>query len=496
MNPFSDVGTIVTGKRFLGRQAEVGFLQARVINGSGFGSVAVVGMPRSGKSSLVHNALLSDHPKLLERRVLAVELDAGCCNDFTELFSASTQEISAAAVRCGLATPQLLQLSDSVKNATSDELFFAVRGFFRVITRLNWRPLVVIDEFDSARNLEYSFGVQRSLHFIRELASNPSYKVCFVLISKRELTEISTKAGYDGLYWANVLTTCPLAVFNDFEVREYFQFLAIQDIDLNEEQQNKIVELTGRLPFLLDAVAFHLCEGDIAFRNGLSETQLMKCLKNYYLSVFRSLTDVFSGERLHKLLQLIVGPRNDITPNDLDEFLRYGVIIESGSKVLPFCPALGEYLRYLGRQIEIWPLWSKSERSLRNALESKLIERFGDNWEAALGKHRTRFAELLKMCHDQMARELEKFGPSGSKRVLDYTYPQDLFEIMCADWDALGRSLLGGEKQEWAMKFNFLARIRNPIAHNRSDALPDYDKDLAEGYCKEILNKLELNLAT
>jgi hypothetical protein len=57
VNPFADNAGIVTGSRFVGRQSEINEIHTRVL-GELYGNLAIVGLPRIGKSSLVWNALI------------------------------------------------------------------------------------------------------------------------------------------------------------------------------------------------------------------------------------------------------------------------------------------------------------------------------------------------------------------------------------------------------------------------------------------------------
>ena len=34
--------------------------------------------------------------------------------------------------------------------------------------------------------------------------------------------------------------------------------------------------------------------------------------------------------------------------------------------------------------------------------------------------------------------------------------------------------------------------FENPLAHNRDESLQEYERQIAEGYCNEILNKLDV----
>ena len=52
-NPFSSAGGIVDGDLFIGRKEELNEIQGRVL-GKNFGNLSIVGIPKIGKSSLMH----------------------------------------------------------------------------------------------------------------------------------------------------------------------------------------------------------------------------------------------------------------------------------------------------------------------------------------------------------------------------------------------------------------------------------------------------------
>ena len=64
-NPFSDYGTIVKGNRFIGRKKEIGAIHNRVLE-SNYGNIAIMGLPRIGKTSLAWNALMCRKDELAE----------------------------------------------------------------------------------------------------------------------------------------------------------------------------------------------------------------------------------------------------------------------------------------------------------------------------------------------------------------------------------------------------------------------------------------------
>jgi hypothetical protein len=87
-------------------------------------------------------------------------------------------------------------------------------------------------------------------------------------------------------------------------------------------------------------------------------------------------------------------------------------------------------------------------------------------------------------------KEEKSFGSRASRNLIDFTYPHDLFTIIFAEWHTF-KSVFGKDKNHWNQRSQLLARIRNPLAHNRDEALYDYERQVAEGYCKEILANIK-----
>lgn len=70
-NPFASVGSIVQGSSFVGRTNEMRDLEERLM-GSEFGNLAIVGIPKVGKSSLMQEALYGRSEQLWENRRFVV----------------------------------------------------------------------------------------------------------------------------------------------------------------------------------------------------------------------------------------------------------------------------------------------------------------------------------------------------------------------------------------------------------------------------------------
>ena len=209
-------------------------------------------------------------------------------------------------------------------------------------------------------------------------------------------------------------------------------------------------------------------------------------LRDYFEQVSTVLDD---GPMLSKAVQVFVGPQWDVTSADADALCELGVALRDEEGVLRgFSRTFEEYLRIVGRNIDIWPLWRETERVLRDALEKHLARAFGAGWPDALCRARPKRKGLIQSCREKQARERERFGVRAEASLLAYTYPKELYELMAADWAKLGEPLLGSDKQGWALKFDVLSKVRTPLAHNREEAVSDGERDQAKGICQEILD--------
>ena len=91
-----------------------------------------------------------------------------------------------------------------------------------------------------------------------------------------------------------------------------------------------------------------------------------------------------------------------------------------------------------------------------------------------------------------MENDQRNFGPAASNRLLDFTYPMNLWEILCAEWQ-LFEPRLGQSRSHWNTRLTLLAKVRTPAAHNRD--IPSHELLAAQSYCKELLAVLR-NVST
>jgi hypothetical protein len=489
-NPFADYGTVVSGHRFVGRQDELRLISGRVFGEAGYGSLAVTGLPRIGKTSLVAEAVRANKERFESLRAVVVREDIGAFSSTEELFRSLISNL-IDEIRTQELSTEKLELR-AVQALESVPLTFErIRSVFRQMREASIRAVCILDEFDAGRYL-FSNSPQ-FFHWLRELCSNPEFKAAFVFLSKRPLPHVARLAGHSSDYWANVLMTLTLRPFTAEDLATFQARLKGTGVEVGPDIVEEVAAMCGRHPYLLDAFAFHAWERasrSEQVNSSWFHSTIREIARGYFEQVATVLRD---GPMLGNLIQVVAGPQWNLAPSDVDALVDYGVLsLNDGSHLHAFSAAFEDYLRFIEHSVEIWPLWRETERALRSGLESLLTETFGSSWPVELKKARPKLGRVIEDCEHKMRKEHERFGQRAASTILAYTYPLDLFNIMAADWPSLGEPLLGRDKQGWAVKFTVLSKVRTPLAHNRDEAVEEGERLQAEGICREILQRYKL----
>ena len=212
-------------------------------------------------------------------------------------------------------------------------------------------------------------------------------------------------------------------------------------------------------------------------------------IEQSFLDHYDHIVDILSeGTSLHKLLQILFGPVVDVKQADVDQLLRYGLIksTDQGTYVA-FSAHFQTYLNLIGREVDLWPIWRQTETALRHLVTTKMLERYGEQWIKRLENAHTSLKAIFEKRREAQRREEMTFGSRASRNLIDFTYPQDLFDIIFTEWNTIFNFIFGKDKNYWKHRADLLAKVRTPLAHNRDEVLHDYERQLAEGYCKEIL---------
>ena len=490
-NPFADYGTVVSGQRFIGREKSLLAIENRVLRPQEPGNLAIIGEPRIGKSSLIHKAVMERKQDFIDKRLVPIWINLATFDDSQSFFR-------ALVVNCYDELEDLDLLSEPI-NLTSEralqvglawsESYGRIQRFFQKIRQSGTRILYVLDEFDHARHL-FKNNIS-GFQGLRELSYRPEWRVTFITTSRRTIREIEehTQAisTFDGIFQKHYLS-----MFDNNDLQIYFSRFDSFGSAISLDNKKQIDFYCGGYPYLLEMIGFEIAE---MFREieQLNIDESVKRVESSMLDQYDRMIALMQEDgSLNKLLQILIGPIIDVKQTDVDNFLRYGLIkVTDEGQYNAFSSHFRNYLKLVERQVELWPIWRKTELALRELITTKMIEKYGEQWNSKLEKSRPNLKTLFDNCRTAQINEMKSFGNRASQNIIDFTYPKDLFDIMNVEWKEIFGPILGKDKNYWEQRAQLLSKVRNPLAHLRDSVLAEHERQLAEGYCKEILAALQ-----
>lgn len=494
-NPFADYGTIVHGERFIGRKKDLQVIESRVIRPREPGNLAIIGDSRIGKSSLVYRAVIDRRGELIAKRLLPIWLNLSNYDRAPTFFR-------SLVTRCIDEIEEINWLSSNIQQAAvralQDELSWSegygrIQRFFEKVRKEEIRVLFILDEFDHARHLFQ--GDISAFQGLRELSYRPEWRVSYIVTSRRTIRDIELQtqaiSTFDGIFHKHYL-----GMFSDDGINEYFDRLASVGIPDDVSLRERVTFYCDGHPYLLELLGYEVIE---LFR----EEQIVDVDKAThralpsFLSQYDRMIELLREEgNLDKILQILVGPFVDVKWTDVENLLKYGFIRQGKQGTYTaFSEHFQTYLEIVERQFDwdLWPTWRQTEKALRQLITRIMEEKYGESWIEALEKAKSHLkTAVFDRCRKAQERERRVFGNRASTNLIDYSYPHDLFDIIFAEWETF-KEIFGRDRNYWSQREQLLSKIRNPLAHNRDEVIASYELQIAEGYCKEILEKIKSN---
>ncbi|HEU0298817.1 MAG TPA: ATP-binding protein [Longimicrobium sp.] len=489
-NPFVGYGEVVYGERFVGREHGLALVRGYLSEPTAGSSIAIVGLPKVGKSSLLQQALMEDEARLVASRVLPLWLHTFQSLTGAELMRAL---VSRTADRLVWLIEDAAPIEAAAQLAlapadTWSELMHHVQEFFAEVRRRSWRPLFILDEFDAARQL-YN-GATSVFQGIRELATNPRFKVVFATISQRPVAEIEGDHGGSSL--SEVLHKYRMPLFSDEECERLLQRLTVAGIEVTDEIRACAAETCGGHPYLLSRLCYELAEQ--AFRGepldlvqACSFPGAGESFTDHYGRLEEFLRDVGLYD---KLLEIVIGPQVSATRDHVAALMAYGAIRPAdGGGFSPFSRHYHAYLREQTHAVDLWPLWSETERRLRALLLREFTAKYADEWPDRISKAHAGAAEVIEGCRRRQAYEEGTRSGYRAHSLLDFAEPSDLWRLLSCEW-SLFVGAFGRDRAYWARRFNDILVVRRAMAHSRPIASA-IEHLHAQAACQEILACLD-----
>jgi hypothetical protein len=491
INPFSNYGKIVSGEHFIGRKNDFQIIEERVIRPDDPGNLAIIGEPRIGKSSLIYHKIIRQKKDLINSKILPVWINVGKHEESSSFFNLLAIQCYSIITSNNLSTDDIDKAAKILLSSGPDshDRDYYLHRFFEKIHETGIKILIILDEFDHSRILfkRDPCGFQK----LRDLCYNPELGVTFVTISRRSLYEIEEKSQaistLEGIFLPHYL-----GMYDDNDILEYFEKFQKSNIILNDDDKKIIISFCGRHPYLLAISGYEIFENYRRTQHVDTKKSINK-VKNFFEDYYQRLTELLREDKtLNKLLQVLFGPVIDVTPGDVDRMMQQGLIIPNSNGLYNgFSDQFYAYLKLLNREVEFWPIWSQTEKTLRKLIADELEKKYGPMWINDLEKRNPNIKKSFDSCRVTQINEKTNFGARASNNILDYTYPADLFAIIFLEYKPVFEKIFGKDKQLLSIRGNLLAKIRNPLAHNRFECISKSERIIAEGYCMQIISTIQ-----
>ena len=462
-NPFADYGKIVRGERFIGRKEITSVIESRIIRPNAPGNLAIIGVHRIGKSSIAYKTIIEQKDKLIGKGILPIWIGLSSYDQSLDFFHSLVDECISEMEELDWLTEKIQRSATRAleANATWDR----IKRFFKAIHNAGYGTLFILDEFDQARFL---FKGETAFQRLRELADYPDYRLSLVLTSRRNIGDIERLAGSTSPFH-NIFQVQRLTMFSDEDLEIYFsQFLAI-GISMSDDSRERVLFYCGAHPYLLEMLGCEIVE---MLRQN-REIDVDKAADTISQSIFEHYDDMIRLLReegtLDKLIQILFGPVIDVKQADVTELQNYGLIkLTEHGTYLAYSEHFHDYLKLYERSTEfaadLWSVWRDTEKALREVITTTLSDGYGENWIEELENGRRNLQQIFDRCRVAQEKEAKSFRERASQNLIDFTYPADLFEIICARglWQKHFQPIFGNDPNYWDERKKLLAKCRNP----------------------------------
>jgi hypothetical protein len=258
-NPFF-YGNPISSDQFLGRRKELRRIAGRIVNQGQ--STAVVGEPRSGKTSLLDYLAAPEARQLYkacEKRLLFSYLDAQTLGGKFSQAQFWEHVLSPFHERAIASSPDSPLAQAYGMCRENDFGCFVLERFLAQMELTVWRLVLMLDEFDVLLH----HPVLNSAEFfgsLRSLASRSRGALALVIASRRPLTslnEATQQFSRTGSPYFNFLDEITLGPWPDKDIAELLRRAGER---FTTDDRRFIAEVAGGHPYLVQVIAYELWE--------------------------------------------------------------------------------------------------------------------------------------------------------------------------------------------------------------------------------------------
>lgn len=503
-------GGQVSGASFLGRHGPVSEIRKLLRASSGYKGVAIIGMNRIGKTSLIHKLVEEICAETADLVLLREDVNTKSgANLFWHRLAMDLQDaLRAKAVEdreIDACFQNLFSASVDSSIWFSSYLDRNLKTVFQRLNTLGFRVMLVLDEFDKAMDL---FKEEPgSLGVIRNLASYAEYAVTVITISRRKLHVIEQSADPSSSTLDGVFDKYYLSAFDSDDMCEYWGALTDYDIFPDDAMKNRLFQLAGTHPYLLSLFANRMVERKFAGEridadalDRIHAAEYARNIQDYYDTLISRMKEDGYAEKLRGAL---CGFTYGITGADISSYQFGGYLSVGAQGYYIISQAFTRYFLEHTKDLYL-PVWDSimnAERRLKamvRAVYPQLEElrysalRGQADWP---GKVHSLYPEISlskEIVEKNMRKNMAEYGQDSS--IADTLGLKYIVEtIILRNWTKFQGFFGGKPSAEWEASLRLLVRARTPLAHDHPEYLTEAENDLLPVYCQQIM---ELNVSS
>lgn len=492
MKNIFQTGRQVKGDSFIGRAKLVEDLKKRYLTSDGKAAISIVGLPRIGKTSLALN-VFDEIPS----SIIYVYVDLAERSCYNEIWQDISIDIEEYLNKHNINYDCIKECFEKIKSGNIQWIILtrSVKKFFQELNELKLKVIIVLDEFDKARDL---FENTQHFELFRTIFSDAKYNVSAMLLSRRKLYTIEGKT-YQSSTFHGVFDDISLCGFDDSGMAEYYDKIFQEGIKLEKKQMEDIEYYAGRSPYLLSIIGHYIIESaEKGEPIDIKNIYKNKCTKIH--EYYRDCINILKIDRnLERLVPFVIGPKIGVTPSDKDELKALGLLREVGEKYIAISEHFGTYLSAEMLKFPIFEIIINVEKDIKKLINKHIVDIIREAKVCGVRDIKKLQKDILtKVANsDEMIRQYDRFIESSKRQFnrdssyFDVMSLKIAFQIIEKFWDSCFAKYFKPEgKDEWQVRFKKCGEARNPIAHGHEEYLDDVAKNEVNAYCKKIHDKL------
>ena len=498
-NVFAE-GKVAIEEQFIGREDLVNQVYGYLYNDSK--NIAMVGLPRIGKTSIAFKveSLLEKQILQKQEKIILLLIDLANTETFEMAWFYIIQELYDKFLQLGLVDSEIEReaqyfLEKQPNNYSLVKIH--AEKFLRKLKKLNVRVILIIDEFDRA--VEIFEGKRYYYEFFREIASTPLYSVTLMLISRQLIKKIEANA-YGNSTLFGVMKNIIVSEFDEKDFLLYKKKLSCNGYSFNNNESDELEGIAGHNPFLLCIIGNQLLEEEQHGKK-ITPSQVYHQNKTLIFNYFDALINQMDRDKnLSYVQQVIIGPRYNITKNDVDMLLEMGYLTKRNDSEfwMVISKEFSQYLRNKGQKKDIWHELSEAQLLLQRIVKLRLPVLLGYKVK---NMSDTEFNNMLDKEH-VLDDDTNKYFVRNNKEMfdvdstyVDVTSIKKISNVLKQFWDNSEngfRYCFGNQSFEmWSECFDRMHESRIACAHIHPEYLTKEKIERTNMFCKRIKEVLE-----